>query len=130
MTQQPRRKQSIILSLLFTLTAILFASNSRAQQSANPSQMQSQAYSYTSTGTHFANLFTQCGSGNQPPNPPNCAPQNAGTSIFCSDCMANTMGACTGGGNGAIAKRVGTTWKCADMVNLASMADLSNYNGP
>jgi hypothetical protein len=116
-----------IIRLIFALLVIALAANTALAQS--PSTVQQNAFSYTTTGTTFANLNLQCGSGTHAPIPPNCANQTLGTVVYCQDCAAGVNGACAGGGTGLFAKRVGPSgWKCAD-VNITTGADITNYHG-
>jgi hypothetical protein len=109
---------------------ILLATVVSAYAQGGPSTVQQNAFSYTTTGTTFANLNIQCGSGTQAPIPPNCANQTAGTIVYCKDCGTGVNGACVGGGTGGLyAKRLLGAWKCAD-VSITGGADITNYTGP
>jgi hypothetical protein len=117
----------LTIKLIFALLVLALTANVALAQS--PSTVQQNAFSYTTTGTTFANLNLQCGSGTQAPTPPGCANQTLGTIVYCKDCAAGVNGACAGGGTGLYAKRVGPgTWKCAD-VSVTSGTDITNYHG-
>jgi hypothetical protein len=115
------------IRLIFALLVVALTASMAFAQS--PSTVQQNAFSYTTTGTMFANLSLQCGSGNQAPIPPGCANQTPGTIVYCKDCNAGVNGACVGGGTGIFAKRLASSWKCAD-VNVTAGSDITNYHGP
>jgi hypothetical protein len=90
------------LLLLFLLLPVLAWAGAETKQNN---------YSYTSTGTTFANLTTSA------------TPQLDGTGVWCSDCCISAI--CGPGGTGAWATRLAGTWNCGNISN-----NLTGYLGP
>lgn len=75
------------------------------------SETKANNYSYTSTGTLFANL------GNSA-----VTPQTNGTGVYCQDCVIAPL--CSGGGAGAWATRLNNAWNCGNnAVNTTGVSD-------